>query len=62
LPADPQQWLDGAELRPGTWWQNWTQWIAERAGPMTAPRIALGSPNHPAMEDAPGSYVRAHSA
>ncbi|HEY5032541.1 MAG TPA: alpha/beta fold hydrolase [Actinomycetes bacterium] len=58
LPADPQQWKDGATLTDGTWWDDWTRWIAKQGGPKVAAPRQLGSAEHPPIEDAPGSYVR----
>jgi len=58
LPADPREWKDGAELRDGTWWEDWATWIAGQGGPMTAAPRKLGSKEHPPIEPAPGSYVR----
>jgi poly[(R)-3-hydroxyalkanoate] polymerase subunit PhaC len=59
LPADPEEWKAGAQLRDETWWEDWARWIAERGGPKVAARKVLGSAEHPVLEDAPGSYVRA---
>ena len=60
-PADPQDWKDGAELQAGTWWDDWTPWIAKQGGPkIKAPRKP-GSKDHPPIEAAPGSYVRARA-
>ena len=58
LPADPQQWKDGAELHDGTWWQDWASWAAKQGGPKVPPPRQLGSTQHPPIEPAPGSYVR----
>jgi polyhydroxyalkanoate synthase len=58
-PADPDEWLDGAELHVETWWEDWARWLGERAGDLRPPPSALGSEIHPPMEDAPGTYVRA---
>ena len=57
-PADPQEWKAGAQLQDGTWWDDWTIWIAKQGGPMVAAPRRLGSDEHPAIEPAPGSYVR----
>ena len=57
-PADPQEWKANAELRDGTWWDDWTTWIAKQGGPKVAAPSRLGSDNHPVIEAAPGSYVR----
>jgi polyhydroxyalkanoate synthase len=58
LPADPEEWKAGAQLRDETWWEDWARWIAERGGPKVAARKVLGSAEYPVLEDAPGSYVR----
>ena len=58
LPADPQEWKDTAELQTGTWWEDWTKWIAKQGGPKVAAPRQLGSKDRPPIEAAPGSYVR----
>ncbi len=58
LPMDPQEWKDNATLVEGTWWDDWTTWIAQQGGPKVAARTALGSTDYPPIEPAPGSYVR----
>jgi len=51
-----EAWLAGAEQRAGSWWPDWTAWLAERCGaPCTPPRLA--SDNFPKLADAPGVYV-----
>jgi polyhydroxyalkanoate synthase len=57
LPADPDQWLAEATEATGSWWEDWIAWIGERGGERRDPP-SLGSDAHPALEDAPGSYVR----
>jgi polyhydroxyalkanoate synthase len=55
-PPDPKAWLAAAAEHKGSWWEDWTGWIAERAGEKRdAP--ALGSTKHPPVDDAPGEYV-----
>jgi polyhydroxyalkanoate synthase len=56
LPPDPQEWLAGATTQDGSWWQDWSAWIAKRAGKRGKPP-AMGSGAHPALADAPGEYV-----
>ena len=55
LPADPQEWKDGATLEDGTWWEDWATWIAEQGGPRRRLRAKLGSKEHPPIEAAPGA-------
>lgn len=51
-----KQWLDEAARQDGSWWPDWTAWLAARSGPK-GPPPSLGSARHPPLEDAPGSYV-----
>ena len=55
---DAEAWLASAEKHTGTWWANWADWlIAQSSGTKDAP-ADLGSAEHPALDDAPGCYVR----
>ena len=56
LPQDPEEWLATAVMHPVTWWEDWANWIGERAG-ATAPRRRWGARGHPVLGDAPGTYV-----
>ena len=57
-PPDPEAWLAGAEQHPGSWWPHWGAWLGPHGGRRkAAPRMA-GNAKYPALEDAPGSYVR----
>jgi poly[(R)-3-hydroxyalkanoate] polymerase subunit PhaC len=56
LPDDPQAWLAAAVSHPGSWWQDWATWVAERSGPL-GPPPAMGSPRYGPLVDAPGAYV-----
>jgi len=58
LPAHSADWLAKAVEQPGSWWPDWSQWLASHAGAKkTAPR-APGNRKHPAIEPAPGRYVK----
>ena len=55
-PATVEDWLNGAEETPGSWWPDWDAWLKERSGRLVAARVPgarLGS-----IEAAPGSYVK----
>jgi polyhydroxyalkanoate synthase subunit PhaC len=60
-PADPAEWKETAQLQDGTWWQDWTAWIDKQGGASVAAPRRLGSKEHPPIEPAPGSYVRARA-
>jgi polyhydroxyalkanoate synthase len=50
-------WLKGAQEHKGSWWPDWRQWL-ENLDAETVPARTPGSAAMPAIEDAPGSYVR----
>lgn len=49
-------WRAQAEAHDGSWWEDWTHWLAERCGP-PGPPPALADERHPKLADAPGTYV-----
>ena len=54
-------WLDGATQQPGSWWPHWAAWLSRRSGQRVS--VAnLGSAQYPAIEAAPGRYVKEKSA
>lgn len=56
-PDGADDWLAGAEQKPGSWWPEWQGWLDAAAGKKIAPRV-VGSGKLKAGEPAPGSYVR----
>jgi polyhydroxyalkanoate synthase len=60
LPKDPEAWLRGAKQFPGSWWPDWDKWLAKRSGPSVPARLP-GTGELPAIEPAPGSYVKVHA-
>jgi polyhydroxyalkanoate synthase len=57
LPPEPEAWLAGATQHPGSWWPHWGRWLERFAGGKVEARVP-GEGGLPALEDAPGSYVR----
>jgi poly[(R)-3-hydroxyalkanoate] polymerase subunit PhaC len=56
-PADtPARWRETSRRHDGSWWTDWAAWLAERSG-AKGPPPSVGSNSHPALDDAPGSYV-----
>ena len=56
-----EEFVAGAKETKGSWWPDWIQWIGAQAGKKvqaTGPRVPGGG-KLKALEDAPGSYVRA---
>jgi len=50
-------WIKGAQEHKGSWWPDWREWL-ESIDAEQVPARAVGSEAMPAIEDAPGSYVR----
>jgi polyhydroxyalkanoate synthase len=50
-------WMKGAQEHKGSWWPNWREWLAGIDGEQVPARM-VGTEAFPALEDAPGSYVR----
>jgi polyhydroxyalkanoate synthase len=55
---DPDAWREKAQVRQGTWWEDWVGWTLERSGDERKATGKLGSRRYGALESAPGSYVR----
>jgi len=53
-------WQAGADFDAGSWWPRWGKWLAKRSGSRIAAREP-GDASHPALCDAPGTYVLAQS-
>ncbi|ACI98713.1 PHA/PHB synthase family protein [Rhodospirillum centenum] len=60
LPASPDSWFEGAKQVPGSWWPEYGKWVARYGGGKVPARVP-GDGRLPALEDAPGSYVRVKS-
>ena len=55
-PATAEHWRQTAARHDGSWWTDWTAWLAERSGKRVMPP-PMGSAAHPPLGDAPGTYV-----
>ncbi len=59
LPDQPDAWLAGAQEHAGSWWTDWSAWLAPHSGrQLTAPKT-YGGRGYEAIEPAPGRYVKA---
>jgi polyhydroxyalkanoate synthase len=56
--SDPDEWIDNVPTLHGSWWPEWTAWLADRSGEPGAPP-RMGPASHPmsAFPNAPGTYV-----
>jgi polyhydroxyalkanoate synthase len=50
-------WIKGAQEHQGSWWPDWRAWLAS-VDAEEVPARSVGTDALPAIEDAPGSYVR----
>ncbi|MCC6210364.1 MAG: alpha/beta fold hydrolase [Burkholderiales bacterium] len=57
-PASPDDWLGRAKEERGSWWPLWWQWLERFKGGACASPARTGSAQYPAIEPAPGRYVR----
>jgi polyhydroxyalkanoate synthase subunit PhaC len=55
-PTTAERWLADARRHDGSWWIDWTNWLAARSG-KRAGAPSVGSAAHPPLCDAPGTYV-----
>jgi polyhydroxyalkanoate synthase len=58
LPPDAANWLDNADEHPGSWWTDWSGWLAAQAGRQINAPAQPGGDQYPPIEAAPGRYVR----
>jgi polyhydroxyalkanoate synthase subunit PhaC len=59
LPKTNDEWMQGAVEHPGSWWTDWSTWLATQGGKqITAPKT-YGKGKHKVIEPAPGRYVLA---
>jgi polyhydroxyalkanoate synthase len=56
-PDDLDEWINGATSYPGSWWNDWHDWLQDYSGELVEARVP-GEGGLPALEEAPGSYVR----
>ncbi len=55
---DPESWFAANKPRDGSWWPEWTAWLAQRSGePVPPPPLGNPAAGFAALEDAPGRYV-----
>ena len=59
-PPTLAEWQAGAKEFPGSWWHDWDKWLSALSGPKVPARVP-GAAGLPAIEDAPGSYVKVRS-
>jgi polyhydroxyalkanoate synthase subunit PhaC len=55
---DADIWFDRAERREGSWWPAWQRYLETSSSQESRAATEPGSPDFPALAEAPGGYVR----
>lgn len=58
-PASHDEWFSGATEHPGSWWGEWSEFLAAHGGKDVKARSKLGNAKYEPIEPAPGRYVKA---
>jgi polyhydroxyalkanoate synthase subunit PhaC len=58
LPANSEAWFNDAVEHPGSWWPDWSRWLARHAGAQKSAPRHYGNAKYKPTEPAPGSYVK----
>ena len=61
FPVAHADWLKSATEHPGSWWTDWSDWLAGHAGKQIAAPKGYGSRKYKVIEAAPGRYVKARA-
>ena len=59
--ANAAAWFAGAAQQAGSWWKHWAPWLSSRSGKQKPAPAVPGSGRYPALEPAPGRYVKEKS-
>ena len=59
LPPTAEAWFKGATEHSGSWWPEWSRWLAPFGGKQVAAPKVPGSRDFKVIEAAPGRYVKA---
>lgn len=58
LSPNSEAWLETAAEHPGSWWPEWSAFLAEHAGKQVKAPGKLGNAAFKPIEEAPGRYVK----
>ena len=53
----PEEWQGAAKTVAGSWWPDYSAWLAERSGGEKKAPAKLGATGYPQLDPAPGRYV-----
>jgi len=57
-PIQAEQWLAAATEMPGSWWTDWSTWLACFKGRAVPARARPGNAQYRPLGPAPGEYVK----
>jgi len=59
-PLPPDEWLATTEVKQGSWWPTWAEWLRAHSSPERVAPPETGAPaeGYKPLGDAPGDYVR----
>ena len=57
-PAPADNWLQGATEHVGSWWPEWSKFLADNGGKAIKAPAKLGNAKYKPVEPAPGRYVK----
>ena len=58
LPGDPEDWFSRASSQTGSWWPDWSAWLAQHSGSQQKAPAKPGNGRYKPVEPAPGRYVK----
>ena len=58
IPETPEQWFKKAKEVPGSWWNDWAQWLEPMKGGEVKAPAKPGNAKYKPIEPAPGRYVK----
>jgi polyhydroxyalkanoate synthase len=61
LVSDPNNWLEKAEEKSGSWWPDWDAWMKQHSNGIVPAPAQQGNAHYPVIEPAPGRYVKQKS-
>ena len=59
FPNKHADWMASSAEHPGSWWTDWSNWLAAQGGKQVAAPKGYGKGKYKAIEAAPGRYVKA---
>jgi polyhydroxyalkanoate synthase subunit PhaC len=62
FPENSEDWYKASVSMPGSWWNDWAEWLSQFGGEKIKARAKAGSRKYKPIEPAPGRYVKMRAA